>query len=566
LKYGSGNSILTILSVLLACTLCFSIFGNIAYPLLWNDEAETALYAKQILTFGYPKVHDGKNVIYLIWDGMSVCYKYKYDAYIGSVWGQYYYCAFGAWLAKRFDNVYIKTALLRIPFALAGFFGIFITALLAIPLFNKLSDKLLYFSVFILIEISSVYLALHVREVRYYSLALLISAILIFIYARRRIFQTMHHAPYWVCMISFSLMLFNVFYPALIALWTGILLYECFRLAIALSSSYKTGCALFKSEVLTTFKICLPLLVSFLLLLPAIRFYNMINVVKFYSYNAPFSFTKYLANISRILDYFAANELLYSVIIIKALMMLLRVLLHGRPDGLQQKTMVSDMLTCVFVASLLFIAKMSWIYERYYIWAQPFLAAFLALDIFIIIEIVRLRFRSFKYGGTFVAALVSALLIINSRNMLKTLSNHFYEISHHYKGPLDYVIPYLQSSYKHPEDLVVATNYEEHCFMYYLGCKVVIGFVCNNLERDVAEIPDIIWIRNSWDGFSDESYKIFGKYLDNNTHYHKKTFPIANARFNTIAESKDHGFYTQSASMNDSNAVQIWEYGPRRIE
>jgi putative lipoprotein len=40
------------------------LFGRLAWPLLWQDEGETAMFARRVLEYGYPKVHDEGNVVY----------------------------------------------------------------------------------------------------------------------------------------------------------------------------------------------------------------------------------------------------------------------------------------------------------------------------------------------------------------------------------------------------------------------------------------------------------------------------------------------------------------------
>ena len=56
---------LTIILIFIISLFIFSVFKNISRPLLWNDEAETAEYARRIITYGYPKVDDGKNILNL---------------------------------------------------------------------------------------------------------------------------------------------------------------------------------------------------------------------------------------------------------------------------------------------------------------------------------------------------------------------------------------------------------------------------------------------------------------------------------------------------------------------
>jgi hypothetical protein len=39
-----------------------SLFKNISYPLFWADESMAVMGGVRVLEYGYPKVHDGKNV------------------------------------------------------------------------------------------------------------------------------------------------------------------------------------------------------------------------------------------------------------------------------------------------------------------------------------------------------------------------------------------------------------------------------------------------------------------------------------------------------------------------
>ena len=61
---------------------------HLSYQLLWQGAAETIMYAERILDFGYPKVHDGRNVVYGLSAPISVGVKERHDAYIGSTWGR----------------------------------------------------------------------------------------------------------------------------------------------------------------------------------------------------------------------------------------------------------------------------------------------------------------------------------------------------------------------------------------------------------------------------------------------------------------------------------------------
>ena len=50
-------------AIVIAVLVAGAVLRHLGHPLLWNDEAETAMYGQRILTFGYPKVDDGRNVV-----------------------------------------------------------------------------------------------------------------------------------------------------------------------------------------------------------------------------------------------------------------------------------------------------------------------------------------------------------------------------------------------------------------------------------------------------------------------------------------------------------------------
>ena len=134
-----------VLFLILLVVFSVSIFKNIAYPLLWQDEAETAIGATRDLTYGYPKSNDGKNTLNLLeLDDKSLAIKEPYDAYITSSWSQFYVAAIGVKLSSFVSDIYTKTALIRIPFALIGLVGILLCAQVAKNIFGGRSQWLFY--------------------------------------------------------------------------------------------------------------------------------------------------------------------------------------------------------------------------------------------------------------------------------------------------------------------------------------------------------------------------------------------------------------------------------------
>jgi hypothetical protein len=100
------------------------------------------------------------------------------------------------------------------------------------------------------------------------------------------------------------------------------------------------------------------------------------------------------------------------------------------------------------------------------------------------------------------------------------------ELRHPYRGPLDYVIPYLKERYPDPSKLVIATNYEDPAFVFYLGSKVSVGFYGADLERDLQLVPDVI-VARPWP----DQLEVL-QALASRARYVERRFPVANLRWN----------------------------------
>src|SRR5437762_1893727 len=102
---------------LLFLLFCCSLYKNISYPLIWNDESESTMMATRVIEYGYPKVNDGKNKIFAPdIPGSDIGYNKKLDACTYITWGNYYFATIGVMLANHVEDMYAKTALIRIPY------------------------------------------------------------------------------------------------------------------------------------------------------------------------------------------------------------------------------------------------------------------------------------------------------------------------------------------------------------------------------------------------------------------------------------------------------------------
>ena len=81
------------LAVLFQLLFVTSLFAGLGAPLLWEDEAETAMHGRSVLEFGMRRVHVGRNVVYGAPVPPALGRNQALDAYLGSPWGQYFFAA-----------------------------------------------------------------------------------------------------------------------------------------------------------------------------------------------------------------------------------------------------------------------------------------------------------------------------------------------------------------------------------------------------------------------------------------------------------------------------------------
>jgi hypothetical protein len=139
----------------------FLIFFRLDQRLLRVDEAETALLARNILVYGVPRAYDGKNLI---------------SQEVGHEYGANYIWRWTPWLEKYVAAVSFallgeSTFSARLPFAILGLVSVISMYPLAMILFR---DR--WIGIFSMAFLAlSVPFLLHVRQCRYYSLAVLAS-------------------------------------------------------------------------------------------------------------------------------------------------------------------------------------------------------------------------------------------------------------------------------------------------------------------------------------------------------------------------------------------------------
>ena len=144
----------------------FLLFYHLDGRLLWGDEAETAVLAKNVAQFGVPRTSDGTNYIIL----HGAVDETRNHVWIWSPWLQEYFAA------GSFILFGPTTWAARAPFALIGWCSLVALALVAYKIYR--SHWVALASV-VLLGTSEIFL-LHARQCRYYSISVFGEILLVY--------------------------------------------------------------------------------------------------------------------------------------------------------------------------------------------------------------------------------------------------------------------------------------------------------------------------------------------------------------------------------------------------
>lgn len=564
---SSKEHYLKLVVSMLILLFAVSLFKNISYPLFWNDEGMTVMGGVRVLQFGYPKVHDGKNVFYdLNHPDISLGIDENTDAYIGGAsWGQYYFAVPGIKLAEMTDDFYAKTAIIRTTFGFMGLAGLLILAFLGSHFFQTGLSKKGYLALFVFFELISISLVLNLREARYYSLTIFLIACCITVYTRYRILMTGRYLSYAALLIVLSFFLFITFPPAYFILLVSISIFESMLTARNLLSKYfgkgdVTGSPpLSLKEIAKDYFISLlPALISVAIVSPLLFFFETFHIGQEMAEETWLSrLDIYIYNLSFLWRYFTQHDFIYLAITLK--LGLLACITLDRMKKAESSLDSSQMTFSLFLTVLLIVYSFAIsaipykTFTRYFIALQPILTLIVIIDACVIYNFFSQRQAALSlYCKRALIVVFAGFVFLNISSNIRNIKGHVYELTNQYKGPLDYAIPFIKNNYKDTEHLVIATNYEETSFMYYLGSKVIIGYVGNNLAADRQEHPDIIVYRKSNDYFLEEfiRYEMHYKYTT-------MAFPVVDSWANNLPEPDLHRFRTEETNDQESR-LDIW--------
>ncbi|MBW2272082.1 MAG: hypothetical protein JRG96_02325 [Deltaproteobacteria bacterium] len=183
------------------------VFPGLGATRLWQDEAQTAAVAKNVLVSGLPLASDGVNTVSIFADGRDI----RDGIYIWQPWLPNYLAA-ASMLAFGADSFGA-----RFPFALS----FVLLVLVCQRFFTRWQSDPLATRVALALMLGSVAMLLHARECRYYALAALLSVLVADAHLRLR----KGEGPSAILRLTlFSTLLFNSFPPgaALLAVALGV--------------------------------------------------------------------------------------------------------------------------------------------------------------------------------------------------------------------------------------------------------------------------------------------------------------------------------------------------------
>ena len=446
--------------VIVLCIASFLLLWNLGNQYLWQDEAETALVSKTILTHGVPKAYDGKN--FFSQEGSAV-YTDNYT-WIYTPWFTFYL------LAAFFKLFGISTFTARLPFALFGIGTVLLTYFFARSLFKDqdtamVSALLLTFSVPFLIM---------AKQCRYYSFVMFFSVLGLYAYLK---------------MIEGSkkgIMLF--FFASLFLFHTNYIF--C---AILLLTVFLHSLLCYRDRWKTVFFSCLAVT---LINAPWVIFFAGVKYGEKYGTSLRYGvFFEYIwIFISLVIKYVLPPALL-----------LIPLFLLGinwfRNKKLSLKNMMWKEFLLLFLFLVINIVSVSlfgtFAFFRYLSPSLPLLSILMAA------MIVPLK----KIHAALAIGIIALLIVFSP------FSKYIYEITHDYDGPIEGIVKYLKENAKKTD--IVAIGYGDLPLKFYTDLRIV-GSRTGEDPSVLARDADFIILRKHYMGHKSQS---FMKYLINNVNW-----------------------------------------------
>lgn len=448
-----------IAALVLAGILLFKNLGNIY---LWEDEAETALLARSILNFGYPKGFDGVNLLKPTL-GMDSGY------WIYHPWGSFYILSFFFWFLGE------STFVSRLPFALLGWGAVVLTYKLARRLYPEKSIA----RIALMLLIFSVPFLINMRQCRYYAPTLFFSLLSMLAFLK---FSRQGRFSSWGLLGSWVLLFFTN---------NGIWIPTVMTQVVYLGFVLKERGTLFR-------KFLGLLLVN---LLAAVPWFLLAHTAALGTQPNWEHTRKHLEFYLRVTNKYIV-PLEFWILFFGVLWGIGKTTSNGLIDSLLKEVRkrtgerASVLLWLWMGITLVFLLFAEQRHFRYLISALP---AFLILEAALVHHLLRPKWR--RIGAVILTLLLFTNFLNSPHRTHSPMLNFLYEITHDYDGPNEGIVLYLREHAK-PTD-TVKLRYEDAPVMFYTGLKVD-----NRWYLEEETYPEWIIPRRPWaeGGFWESQY------------------------------------------------------------
>gem|GEM_PF-3120988 len=522
-----------------------SFFKSLGFPLLNNEEAKTAVFAQRILRFGYPKLSDGKNALYL-WEDSSL--PTELVVLLPTFpWLKYYFALLGGILAHFTDDFFLKTALFRLPFSVIGVIGFFVFLKTLVRFLDNKIAKLWLFNFFLLFTLLSVDITLAIREASFASLTIFFSAL---------VFQTLFgyilfgEISYQRYLRRATLFLFLLFLSSSLSYFLTSVLFSLFIFFLG------------RKELAEAKKGLYPFLFSFFLGLPFLLFsyiFKFLNPPPAFVLENQRELWQNQSILTQIKGYLNLEFFPLSFLIL-FLLILFRLLRLLKREEEKKAFSALMLLFGYFVLEILLgLSTGSSALSPFIFW-QPASVGFTLLGGYLVFTALQKLKDSLLKEATLglLPAFLLAGFILLLPAKLPLLHTHFAALFKPTWGPREYLVSYLQRQAKDRE-MLIATNFEEMPYIYYLNAQVLTPEKLDkNRSVDFSQAPTTIIPRKQFTS-SFLLMHFYKKDLEAN-YYRKIVLPVTDAyTYNSFLR-----FAHQSASLVAKDASEaLWLFEKR---
>lgn len=448
----------------------FLILNFLDSQMLWQDEAETAMLAKSVLRYGYPRAYYGD---YLINPAILPYGSFgPGEAWVYHTWLPFYLTA------ASFKVFGFTTWAARFPFALLGLASIVLIYFLVLELFENRAMALL--SAFM--STTSVPLCLLLRQCRYYAPQLFFVFSSLYMYVLLR--KSFSVKKLWLLTLS-NILLFHAtwgfFVP--VALWITFDFFVFRRYANWPRYAWRHLAAaliLVIPATLPWFFFCHPEHHS-----AALTFVD-------FRKNIEFS----IRVINKYIFPFVINAILFVILVMKTTQAKNKLREIAKQEWFRT---VGSFL----VINTVFIFFLRHRMMRYYIHLFPFYYTIQALILF------QFSRKISRWGAVVLFLFIhfttipgdSAQYLVKNVSSFKEATkfyflDYLYEITHRYEGPVSSAVDYLKKNAKPGDTIKVPTAAEPESFQFYLpDQKVSNGRFFANQDFPEWIVPRDYWVR-----------------------------------------------------------------------